>query len=316
MPPIKTLVLDSFLLRTVDIAEVDPRQLHALSVGVRWPHRVPDWRTLIAAGRGIAAVDEIGRAVGSAMWFPYSDGFATIGMVITSPRLQAHGAGRWLMDEVLAAAGPRAFGLNATREAHRLYQSLGFVDGTTLYQRQGRAVPPEDTALPPGGTLRAAEPADLDALVRLDARAFGAPRPALLAHLLAAGNGTVLVRAGRIEAYALSRAVRPRAGRRPARRRVRRGRDRGRPAPRRGAGRAVPARGHPAGGRPVRGVPGPVGPQGVRHPDDDVPRPVLAGPGAGRAGHLRAGEPSPELRVSSPARREGESGRFDSMMSS
>ncbi|WP_298957612.1 GNAT family N-acetyltransferase [uncultured Methylobacterium sp.] len=205
MPPIRTLVLDSFLLRTVDLAEVDPRVLHALSVGVRWPHRVPDWRTLLAAGRGIAAVDEIGRAVGSAMWFPYSDGFATIGMVITSPRLQAHGAGRWLMDQILAAAGPRAFGLNATREAHRLYQSLGFVDEATLYQRQGRALPPEDAPLPPGATLRAAQPADLDALVRLDARAFGAPRPALLAHLLAAGAGTVLARDGRIEAYALSR---------------------------------------------------------------------------------------------------------------
>nr|WP_238314092.1 GNAT family N-acetyltransferase [Methylobacterium crusticola] len=197
--------METFALTALDIAAVDPAALHALSVGVRWPHRAEDWRMLIAAGRGIAARDEIGRLIGTAMWFPYSEAFATVGMVITSPRLQAQGAGRWLMEQALAALGGRALGLNATRAARRLYRSLGFADEATVYQCQGTAVRPEAAPPPPGTVLRAAEPADLDALVRLDAQAFGTPRSVLLPRLLAVSSGTVLLRAGRVEAFALCR---------------------------------------------------------------------------------------------------------------
>ncbi|WP_043748678.1 GNAT family N-acetyltransferase [Methylobacterium nodulans] len=201
----ESILLETFALTAVDIAEVDPDALHALSIGVRWPHRADDWRMLIAAGRGIAALDEIGRIVGTAMWFPYSDTFATVGMVITSPRLQALGAGRWLMERVLAATGARALGLNATRAAHRLYRSLGFVDEATVYQCNGDAVMPDSAPPPPGTLVRAVESADLDALIMLDARAFGTQRSDLLPRLLAASTGTVLLRGGLIAAFALCR---------------------------------------------------------------------------------------------------------------
>jgi hypothetical protein len=71
------------------INEVDVMLLHALSIGVGWPHRPKDWDFLRRAGHGIVAVDGIGRVFGSAMWFPHGREFAPIGLVITSPRTQA-----------------------------------------------------------------------------------------------------------------------------------------------------------------------------------------------------------------------------------
>lgn len=197
------MLLDTFQLTAVEIGEVDRRQLHALSIGVRWPHREDDWDMLTTFGVGVAALDEIDRVVGSAMMFPYTEEFATIGMVIIPPRLQAQGGGRWLMDEVLSRAEGRSLGLNATRAARRLYQSIGFTEEATVYQCNGIAVLPPDDAAGPG--LRAVRPNDTEDLIALDARAFGVRRDDLLRHLLTVSEGTILVRDGRIVAFALCR---------------------------------------------------------------------------------------------------------------
>src|ERR1700737_4836497 len=94
------MAVDAFQMRQTDIGAVDVAQLHALSMAVGWPHRADDWHFLRTAGHGIAALDDIGRVLGSAMWFPHGSAFATVGMVITSPRLQALGTGQWLMKSV------------------------------------------------------------------------------------------------------------------------------------------------------------------------------------------------------------------------
>jgi GNAT superfamily N-acetyltransferase len=201
----ESIVLSSFKLKVADIAEVELAKLHALSIGVGWPHRAEDWEMLRDVGHGIVALDEIGRALGTAMWFPYGPDFATIGMVITSPRLQAYGAGRWMMEHVLAQAGPRDFGLNATRAARRLYLSMGFTTWGTVYQCQGEAVAPEPAPPPAGATLRNVAPADLAELVAVDRDAYGADRSALLARLLEDSTGVALLRRNRIRAFALCR---------------------------------------------------------------------------------------------------------------
>src|SRR4051812_25142086 len=104
-PGVESRVVDVFELQLADIDSVDPAKLLALSIAVQWPHRAEDWQFLRSIGRGVVALDEIGRVLGSAMWFPYSDGFAAVGMVITSPRLQALGTGQWLMKRVMAECG-------------------------------------------------------------------------------------------------------------------------------------------------------------------------------------------------------------------
>ncbi|MBY4609102.1 GNAT family N-acetyltransferase [Rhizobium sp. 9T] len=197
--------VDSFETRIADIDSVDIDKLHALSMSVAWPHRREDWQFLRDFGQGIAAIDEIGRIFGSAMWFPYGGRFATIGMVITSPRLQANGAGQWLMGHALDQVAGRNLGLNATRAARRLYMSLNFVREASVFQCHGEAILPPDVELPPGAAIRAVEADDLEAIAALDSLAFGADRTLLLARLLANSKGVVLIRAGRIEAFSLCR---------------------------------------------------------------------------------------------------------------
>ncbi|HZB61767.1 MAG TPA: hypothetical protein VE423_03760, partial [Microvirga sp.] len=88
--PIKQLESYELTARSMEMEDVPA--LHALSIGVQWPHRPKDWAMLIRLGHGVVAEDRIGRVVGSAMWWPMGPDLARIGMVITTPRLQEQGA--------------------------------------------------------------------------------------------------------------------------------------------------------------------------------------------------------------------------------
>jgi GNAT superfamily N-acetyltransferase len=200
-----TFLLDAFTVRLGDIMDVEPDALHALSLSVGWPHRAEDWQLLREVGQGVVALDSIGRVYGSAMWFPFGDDFATVGMVITPPRLQANGGGLWLMRHALARTQGRSLGLHATEAAHRLCLSLGFVDERTVYQCQGEATMPPDVVPPAEAEVRDLRPSDFAALCELDRRARGADRANLLASLVARSRGIVLCREGNLEAVALCR---------------------------------------------------------------------------------------------------------------
>jgi GNAT superfamily N-acetyltransferase len=197
--------LKSFELVSRDIAEVDVNLLHALSIAVGWPHRPKDWDLLRRAGHGIVAVDGIGRVFGSAMWFPHGNDFATIGLVITTPRTQAQGTGRWLMEQVLALCGNRNLSLNATRPAYSLYVSLGFTKEAMVYQRQGE-VAPSIPALPAlDGELSALSSDRVEEVTALDTRAFGTNREKLLALLSENASICTLRRSGEIVGYSMCR---------------------------------------------------------------------------------------------------------------
>ncbi|MFE1597728.1 GNAT family N-acetyltransferase [Methylobacterium sp. ID0610] len=202
----QTIRLKSFELATQDIASVEVQKLHALSIGVGWPHRASDWDMLRALGQGYAALDEIDRVFSTGMWFPHGDGLASIGMVITSLRVQTHGGGRWMMDRILDECGARRLVLNSTRAAVQLYLGLGFVPQAVVYQCQG-TVAAERPALPRGEVERM-DPADLSDAMALDAEAFGAPRPRLLALLAEASDIDMrgIRRGGRLRGFAMRRA--------------------------------------------------------------------------------------------------------------
>lgn len=197
--------LQTYELTVRDIHEADIEKLHELSVGVGWSHRPEDWQLLLQVGRGYVGCDEIGRILGSAMWFPMGDDFATIGMVLTSPRLQALGAGRWLMQHVLQQCGDRDLRLNATREAYRLYISQSFEPTGVICLHQGEAIDPGHVPIPNDTQIRAIESADLTELVQLDREAYGADRTEILKRLVPLSEGTVLLREGRVAAFALCR---------------------------------------------------------------------------------------------------------------
>ncbi|TNC16201.1 GNAT family N-acetyltransferase [Methylobacterium terricola] len=196
-----TMRLQSFDLASQDVASVDVEWLHGLSLGVEWPHRPSDWDLLRSVGHGFVALDEIGRVFSSAMWFPYGADCATIGMVITSPRVQTHGGGRWMMEGILRQCGERRLILNATRAAYSLYVSLGFEPQATVYQCQGYARP----VVAQGDAVETIAADGLAAVAALDAAAFGADRSALLARLAPVSEIRGLRRGGRLVGYAMRR---------------------------------------------------------------------------------------------------------------
>ncbi|MCF3642475.1 GNAT family N-acetyltransferase [Rhizobium sp. TRM95111] len=201
------LHVDAFQMRLADVADVDLERLHALSIAVGWPHRAEDWHSLRELGRGFVALDDIGRVMGSTMWFPHGERFATFGMLITSPRLQTNGTAKWLMQRVLSECPGRSFRLNATRAARRLYRSLDFVEQQTVFQCQGEARrPAESSEIDPGYVLRLLHRSELEAVVALDASAFAVPRPVHLAHLLESSLCYGLYRGDRLLAYSMSRS--------------------------------------------------------------------------------------------------------------
>lgn len=211
METVARLHLDAFELTLRDIRQVDPKLLHALSVSVGWPHRENDWRMLLELGNGLAAVDEIGRVVGTVMWLRYGPEFALVCMLITLPRLQEQGAGRWLMDKAHELNQGAVFGLNATREAKRLYRSLGYGHEQKILRYQGEAAP---DGLVSGttrhstkvqGRVRPVAIGDHDSLLRLDHAATGHDRSGVFRVLLPASQGYVLLRNDKIVSFALCR---------------------------------------------------------------------------------------------------------------
>lgn len=198
--------LDHYSITARPLTDTDLPRLHELTVGVGWPHRTEDLRMLMTLAQGYVACDEIGRVSGSALWFPMGDHAASVGMVITTPRMQSRGAGRWLMDLVLRDAGDREIVLNATPQGVRLYEQLGFQTCQIGHQRQGEALAPPPLPPLPGLTLRAMAPEDSPAILRLDRAATGHPRDAALHEILPHSEGVVLLDAtGGIVGHALLR---------------------------------------------------------------------------------------------------------------
>ncbi|HEX8754892.1 MAG TPA: GNAT family N-acetyltransferase [Steroidobacteraceae bacterium] len=201
----RSVRLPFFELLAQDVADADVKLLHALSLAVGWSYRAKDWDLMRRIGRGIVAVDGIGRVFGSAMWFPQGDDFATIGLVITTPRIQAQGGGRWLMNQVLEQCGDRNLALNATRAAERLYVSLGFTKEAIVYMRQGTVLPALPAMPALDGKLIALSSGDVASVSDLDTRAFGHNREKVLALLAENASICTLSRGGGVVGYSMCR---------------------------------------------------------------------------------------------------------------
>lgn len=184
---------ESLLLREMQPADAPACQLLSRAVG--WPYRVEDWEMAIGLGRGIVAT--LGEAVvASALWWPYGDGCATLGMIIVSPEHQGGGIGKRLMQALFEQAQGRALMLNATVAGEPLYARNGFVTVGSIRQHHGEARPVAAPVLAQGESLRLAGSTDRPLLEQLDREATGLPRQATLEVLLACGECIMLERAG------------------------------------------------------------------------------------------------------------------------
>lgn len=197
-------LVESFSLSAQPMTAYDIVKLHELSVSVGWMHRAQDWEMLLRVGQGIFVADEIGRAVAAAMWFALGERMAGIGMVITVPRLQEYGTGRWLMKQILEQIGDRNIALNATRAAYNLYCSLGFQPAQRVYQHNGFVGAVSEVAAGSGPAIAMTD-AHRDAIHQLDMKAYTAPRTAILDEIVGCSQGTVMLNGAGISGYALSR---------------------------------------------------------------------------------------------------------------
>lgn len=203
------LKVDSFELRTVDIADVEADHLHALSMAVGWRYHANEWCFLRQCGVGLAALDEIDRVVATAMLFAYDEGFATLGMVIVSPRLQGQGVAPWLVRRLLAKFPAISLRLNATDQSRRLFAGLGFTgESEKVHLFRGKAQCPAE--MPPAGRKQKIEPLSEDHLAivaDMDRAAFGVSRRRVLSRLLGEKTGYGLFEANRLVAFAFRRVA-------------------------------------------------------------------------------------------------------------
>lgn len=197
--------VDNFDARARRIAPEDRALLHELTVGVFWPHRAHDLDMFISLGDGYLAIDEIGRALGSAMYFRAGDDFAMLGMMVTAPRLQTLGTGRWLLRRVMQDCEGCDLRLSATRQGYRLYESAGFTPLHAIRQHQGMvgAVPVPESV--PGASIRAMTSGDVPVIRALDRHAYGAERRVTLDRMLELSSGLVIEINGEIRGFAMLR---------------------------------------------------------------------------------------------------------------
>ncbi|AZE93927.1 Acetyltransferase, GNAT family [Pseudomonas orientalis] len=175
---------------------------HALSVQLKWPHRLEDWAMLQRVSEGFVVMDGE-RLIGSAFTCPQGD-YASIGLVIVSDDYQGQGIGRRLMEQAIAACGSRTPILNATLAGAPLYASQGFVEFGHVQQHQGQVQVPALPELAEGQTCRALDASDHTALLALAKAASGLDRRDVLREL-AVEHAVGIERDGQLRGFALLR---------------------------------------------------------------------------------------------------------------
>lgn len=177
---------------------------HALSLELKWPHRLEDWAMLQRVAEGFVVEDD-GRLVGTAFACLQGD-YATIGLVIVSDAYQGQGIGRKLMELALEACGSATAMLNATLAGTPLYTRLGFVEFGRVHQHQGTVAPQPCPPLPTGTTCRQANDRDWPRLLSLANAASGLDRTRVLDDLHDVLECTlILERDGQPCAFAMQR---------------------------------------------------------------------------------------------------------------
>jgi GNAT superfamily N-acetyltransferase len=150
-----------------------------LSAQAGWNQTTDDWKVFFAHGRVTGVFAAGRRLVATAATLPYAR-FGYIAMVLVTPAFRHRGIAKRLLRDSIATleAQHRTPMLDATPAGAAVYRPLGFRDVLSIRRWQG-----ESREGPPS-RLRHATAADVPMLTELDANAFGAPRPFLMASFL------------------------------------------------------------------------------------------------------------------------------------
>ena len=169
-----------------------------------WNQTEADWRRLIKLEpNGCFAAIENDRLVGTTTTTTYKEDLAWIGMVLVDPQHRRRGVATRLVETALAYLDGKVavIKLDATAEGSPVYQKFGFKTESLVERWRGsvksRSIEREETAI------------DLNALLALDTRAFGADRSTLIKSLiddLRIAPVLVTDESGSLIGYALARA--------------------------------------------------------------------------------------------------------------
>ncbi|WP_328895125.1 GNAT family N-acetyltransferase [Streptomyces sp. NBC_00236] len=193
-----------------------------------WPRDEHRWSLLLSAGTAYGIDDPESKGlIATCVVTAYGPRMAAIGMLLVAGRHARKGVGRYMMRQVIESTGGVPLSLHATDAGRPLYEELGFlaVGRTERVSGPFRPLAEPDrlgtaggpgTAAGAGLTVRPASAGDLQAILRLDADAFGLDRthilvrlPAFADHLRVAEEDGELVGYGALWPSAESHVVGP-----------------------------------------------------------------------------------------------------------
>lgn len=159
--------------RTMRAAELETVLDWAAAEG--WNPGLEDAEAFLAADpEGFFVAEDGDGPVAAISVVNHTPGFAFLGLYICRPDRRGAGIGLGLWQHALAHAGTRTVGLDGVPDQQANYRRSGFVlTGETT--RYTGPLPPRDPA-----AARPASPADIDAIVALEAEASGVAKPAYL----------------------------------------------------------------------------------------------------------------------------------------
>ncbi|WP_131735864.1 GNAT family N-acetyltransferase [Actinomadura roseirufa] len=143
-----------------------------------WGAEERTWRLLFAIGDVYGIDDPGGGLAGTVVSTPYGDDVAAIGMVLVAGHRQRQGLGERLMRHAMERAKTASLFLTATDAGRPLYERLGFRSTGLLTSYQGIV-----DGFPRGNRTAPAHPEDVQDIIKLDAKVFGATRAALVESL-------------------------------------------------------------------------------------------------------------------------------------
>ncbi|ERN53953.1 GNAT family N-acetyltransferase [Alkalihalophilus marmarensis] len=170
------------ILDLVEFVERDIPQLVELSTSVGWDYDERELKTVLASGNIFGHKDLEERIVSSAAIIPYGRSLASIGMVIVHEDYRGMGLGEEATKRCIEdVTTDTPIMLIATKEGSPLYKKMGFNSvGYVDKYICDHYMFDHDPLLGSNTTIEEYSGVDMDAIYKLDERAFGATRTRFL----------------------------------------------------------------------------------------------------------------------------------------
>lgn len=186
------------------VRQTDIPDVVRLSARIGWDYSEEEMEVVLRSGHFFAHRGPGGKVVSTAAIFPYST-LASLGVVMVDPDYRRRGLATRLVDACISAVPDRPILLVATEEGKPLYEKLGFKTVGTLDKLVAKRYTGGLQRMTHQQTVHPASEKDIEEIIDLDEKAFGARRERLLRlRIKQAAFGAVLRnRTGKAVGFAL-----------------------------------------------------------------------------------------------------------------